>query len=67
LSEREIYHPAADPDNRPPSSACGRDYSGKCRDSAGRCGAVAAFVANGNNPPAGLFLVGDGPTVGPKQ
>ncbi len=29
--------------------------------------AVAAFVANGNNPPAGFFLVGDGPTVGPKQ
>jgi hypothetical protein len=29
--------------------------------------AVAAFVANGNNPPAGFFLVGDGPVVGPKQ
>ncbi|MBV9924591.1 MAG: tandem-95 repeat protein [Acidobacteria bacterium] len=29
--------------------------------------AVAAFVANGNNPPAGFFLVGDGPAVGPKQ
>ncbi|HEY0173886.1 MAG TPA: cadherin-like domain-containing protein [Pyrinomonadaceae bacterium] len=29
--------------------------------------AVAAFNANGNNPPAGYFLVGDGPTVGPKQ
>ena len=29
--------------------------------------AVAAFVAAGNNPPAGFFLVGDGPTVGPKQ
>lgn len=29
--------------------------------------AVAAFVAGGNNPPAGFFLVGDGPTVGPKQ
>ncbi|HEX6184409.1 MAG TPA: cadherin-like domain-containing protein [Pyrinomonadaceae bacterium] len=29
--------------------------------------AVAAFVANGNNPPAGYFLVGDGPVVGPKQ
>lgn len=29
--------------------------------------AVAAFVANGNNPPAGYFVVGDGPTVGPKQ
>jgi hypothetical protein len=29
--------------------------------------AVAAFVSNGNNPPAGLFLVGDGPAVGPKQ
>jgi hypothetical protein len=29
--------------------------------------AVAAFVSNGNNPPAGFFLVGDGPTVGPKQ
>jgi VCBS repeat-containing protein len=29
--------------------------------------AVAAFVANGNNPPAGYFVVGDGPVVGPKQ
>lgn len=29
--------------------------------------AVAAFNANGNNPPAGYFLVGDGPTIGPKQ
>ena len=29
--------------------------------------AVAAFVANGNNPPAGFSLVGDGPVVGPKQ
>jgi hypothetical protein len=29
--------------------------------------AVAAFVANGNNPPAGFYVVGDGPTVGPKQ
>ncbi|MFL6335649.1 MAG: Ig-like domain-containing protein [Pyrinomonadaceae bacterium] len=29
--------------------------------------AVAAFVSNGNNPPAGYFLVGDGPAVGPKQ
>src|SRR5829696_7512566 len=29
--------------------------------------AVAAFVANGDNPPAGFFLVGDGPIVGPKQ
>jgi CSLREA domain-containing protein len=29
--------------------------------------AVAAFVGNGNNPPAGFFLVGDGPTIGPKQ
>jgi hypothetical protein len=29
--------------------------------------AVAAFNANGNNPPAGYFLVGDGPVVGPKQ
>ncbi|HEX7314493.1 MAG TPA: Ig-like domain-containing protein [Pyrinomonadaceae bacterium] len=29
--------------------------------------AVAAFVANGNNPPAGFFLVGDGPIIGPKQ
>jgi hypothetical protein len=29
--------------------------------------AVAAFVANGNNPPAGFFLVGDGPVVGSKQ
>ena len=28
---------------------------------------VAAFVANGNNPPAGYFLVGDGAVVGPKQ
>jgi hypothetical protein len=26
--------------------------------------AVAAFVSNGNNPPAGFFLVGDGPIVG---
>lgn len=25
--------------------------------------AVAAFVGNGHNPPAGFFLVGDGPTV----
>ena len=29
--------------------------------------AVAAFVSNGNNPPAGYFLVGDGAVVGPKQ
>ena len=29
--------------------------------------AVAAFVAGGNNPPAGFFLVGDGPNAGPKQ
>jgi hypothetical protein len=29
--------------------------------------AVAAFVAAGNNPPAGYFLVGDGPVAGPKQ
>lgn len=29
--------------------------------------AVAAFAGNGNNPPAGFFLVGDGPVVGPKQ
>lgn len=29
--------------------------------------AVAAFVGNGNNPPAGFFVVGDGPVVGPKQ
>lgn len=29
--------------------------------------AVAAFTSNGHNPPAGFFLVGDGPTVGPKQ
>lgn len=29
--------------------------------------AVVAFVANGNNPPAGFFSVGDGPVVGPKQ
>ncbi|HEV2885230.1 MAG TPA: hypothetical protein VGW36_10250 [Pyrinomonadaceae bacterium] len=29
--------------------------------------AVAAFVANGNNPPAGYYVVGDGPVVGPKQ
>jgi hypothetical protein len=29
--------------------------------------AVAAFVGNGNNPPAGFFLVGDGPAIGPKQ
>jgi hypothetical protein len=29
--------------------------------------AVAAFVAAGNNPPAGFFVVGDGPAVGPKQ
>jgi hypothetical protein len=29
--------------------------------------AVAAFVTGGNNPPAGFFLVGDGPVVGPKQ
>ena len=29
--------------------------------------AVAAFVANGNNPPAGYFVIGDGPVVGPKQ
>jgi Bacterial Ig domain len=29
--------------------------------------AVAAFVSNGNNPPAGYFVVGDGPVVGPKQ
>ena len=29
--------------------------------------AVAAFVANGDNPPAGYFVVGDGPVVGPKQ
>ncbi|MET0646463.1 MAG: cadherin-like domain-containing protein [Pyrinomonadaceae bacterium] len=29
--------------------------------------AVAAFVAAGNNPPAGFSLVGDGPVVGPKQ
>ncbi|MCA1620853.1 MAG: tandem-95 repeat protein [Acidobacteria bacterium] len=29
--------------------------------------AVAAFNANGNNPPAGYFLVGDGAVVGPKQ
>ena len=29
--------------------------------------AVAAFVANGNNLPAGYYVVGDGPVVGPKQ
>ncbi|HWS87485.1 MAG TPA: Ig-like domain-containing protein [Pyrinomonadaceae bacterium] len=29
--------------------------------------AVAAFDANGDNPPAGFFLVGDGPVIGPKQ
>jgi VCBS repeat-containing protein len=29
--------------------------------------AVAAFVANGNNPPAGFYVIGDGPVVGPKQ
>jgi hypothetical protein len=29
--------------------------------------AVAAFVANGNNPPAGFSPVGDGPVIGPKQ
>ena len=29
--------------------------------------AVAAFVGNGNNPPAVFFLVGDGPVIGPKQ
>jgi CSLREA domain-containing protein len=29
--------------------------------------AVAAFIANSNNPPAGYFVVGDGPVVGPKQ
>ena len=29
--------------------------------------AVAAFVTNGNNPPAGFFIVGDGPVIGPKQ
>lgn len=29
--------------------------------------AVVAFVGNGNNPPAGFYVVGDGPTVGPKQ
>ena len=29
--------------------------------------AVAAFVAAGNNPPAGFHAVGDGATVGPKQ
>lgn len=29
--------------------------------------AIAAFVASGNNPPAGFFLVGDGPVIGPKQ
>ncbi len=29
--------------------------------------AVAAFVGNGDNPPAGFFLVGDGPVIGPKQ
>ena len=29
--------------------------------------AVAAFVTGGNNPPAGFFLVGDGPVIGPKQ
>jgi hypothetical protein len=32
-------------------------------------GAVAAFAANGDNPPAGLSLVGHGhgPAIGPKQ
>jgi hypothetical protein len=29
--------------------------------------AVAAFGANGNNPPAGYFLIGDGDVIGPKQ
>jgi hypothetical protein len=29
--------------------------------------AVAAFVSNGNNPPAGFSPVGDGPAAGPKQ
>lgn len=29
--------------------------------------AVAAFVANSNNPPPGFFAVGDGPVIGPKQ
>ena len=29
--------------------------------------AVAAFAANGNNPPAGYFVIGDGPVVGPQQ
>ncbi len=28
---------------------------------------VVAFIANGNNPPAGFFVVGDGPTIGSKQ
>ena len=29
--------------------------------------AVAAFVAGGNNPPAGFFVAGDGPVTGSKQ
>ncbi|MFL6255926.1 MAG: Ig-like domain-containing protein [Pyrinomonadaceae bacterium] len=64
---------ATDPSNNSSYSYCtvvvtqNQSQSSLSSVNAQAAAAVAAFAGNGNNPPAGFFIVGDGPTIGPKQ